>query len=266
VETAEGGGILRVRVRPKAKTAAWHVIFERRDKPRLDVAPDVLVLQPGMTAEMTVMNPGAQGFTWVAKPSDPRIRVSPNEGDLAARPRAARVTVSADASGLKPGETWNGGVTVEAQGAEGSPARVEIQLQVPPPENLARRAKAKASSFWGKGYEASKVNDGDSATRWNSGKNEKEGCWIELDWDTPVAFDRIVIDEVIEFGGRIEQWKLEAGADELKEIARGDGMGLGRTIDLPKPIEAKRLRLTIEKAVQTPTIREIEVYRRKREP
>jgi hypothetical protein len=262
-ELAEGGGVSRVRIVPKDKAASWEVGFEPRTKPHLDVAPTVLRLHAESKAAITILNLGPQKLGWEAGSSDPRIRVSPNKGDLAGWPDAATVAVSADASGLAPGETWNGRVTVEAQGAGGSPRAVEIHLQVPPPENLARSAKAKASSVWAKGYEASKVNDGDSATRWNSGKSEKEGCWIELDWDTPVTFDRIVIDEVIEFGGRIEQWKLEAGADQLEEIARGTGMGLGRTVDLAKPIEAKRLRLTIEKAVQTPTVREIEVYRLK---
>jgi alpha-L-fucosidase len=154
-------------------------------------------------------------------------------------------------------------VTAEETGT--SRSEVEVRLQVPPPENLALKAKAKASSFWGKGYEADKVNDGDTATRWNAGKAEKQGCWIELDWDKPVTFDRVVIDEVMEFGGRIEAWKLEAGDDKMGELARGTTMGLRRTIELKKPVEAKRLRLTIEKAVETPTIREIEVYRIRKE-
>jgi hypothetical protein len=136
---------------------------------------------------------------------------------------------------------------------------------VPLPENLARRAKARASSIWGKGFEADKVNDADTATRWNAGKAEKQGCWIELNWDKPVTFDSVVIDEVMEFNGRIEAWKLEAGDGTLKGIARGATMGLRRTIEIKTPVEAKRLRLTIEKAVETPTIREIEVYRIRKE-
>jgi len=256
------GGLFRLRIIPeKSGTVEWTVPFEEILAPRLDVAPPVCNLRPGMTAEIGVVNLGQGGFTWEARASDSRIRVLPPGGKLSGWPQQARLAVSADPSGLEPGSIWRGNVVIEAKGIEGSPRQVQVRLQVPPPENLALRAKAKASSIWSPDYKAECVNDGETATRWNSARTEKSGCWIELDWEKPVTFDRVVIDEVIEFGGRIEAWKLEAGFEKADEIARGTSMGHPRTISLPKAVEAKRLRLTIEKAKETPTLREIEVYR-----
>jgi hypothetical protein len=56
-------------------------------------------------------------------------------------------------------------------------------------------------------------------------------------------------------------WRLESGGETLEEIARGTQVGRQHTIVLPKVVEAKRLRLTIEKASVVPTLWELEVYR-----
>jgi len=127
------------------------------------------------------------------------------------------------------------------------------------PENLAAKAKASASSAWGDGYEAPKAVDGDPATRWNSRGDDKDGCWIELAWEKPVRFDRVVIDECMDFGPRIQAWRLLAGSEDLAEVARGTDVGPGRTVRLAQPVEARRLRLVVEKASVVPTIWEIEV-------
>lgn len=255
-------GVSRVTLVPKkGGSEQWEVDFEEIHQPSLDVVPAVSKLRPGMTGEIQILSKGPNGFQWQARASDPRIRLSQSQGTLEGRPAQAKVTVSINASGLPPGKTWKGKVVVTAEGLKEQQSEVEVWLDVPPPENLALQAKARASSFWGKGHEAKCVNDGETTTRWNSGKQEKESCWIELAWDKPVSFDRVVIDEVLEFGARIDSWKLEAGIDKMEAIARGDQMGQTRTINLQKPIGAKKLRLTIGKASQTPTIREIEVYR-----
>ena len=122
---------------------------------------------------------------------------------------------------------------------------------------LSRLARAKASSSWGRSYQADRINDADFSTRWNSGKGDVAGAWVELTWKTPVQFDRVAIDEYTEIGARIQVWKIEAGTDNLNEIARGTKMGRRYTAELPKLVTATRLRLTIEKAASTPTISEL---------
>ena len=255
------GAVARLNCMPERNgSLEWKAAFRPRGVAALEVTPTICDLYPDMKADIRLVSMGPKGLRWKAVVADPRLKVSPTGGILEAWPAETKTTVLVDALGLAPGQTWRGIISFVDEEGKGMDQRIEIRLRVPPPENLALRAKAKASSFWGRGYEANKVNDGDTATRWNAGRNEKQGCWIELDWGKPVTFSRVVIDEVMEFNGRIEAWKLEAGDEKREEIARGTAMGLRRTINLQKPVEARRLRLTIEKAIETPTIREIEIY------
>ena len=81
------------------------------------------------------------------------------------------------------------------------------------------------------------------------------GSWIELTWDQPAKFDRVLIDECIDHGERIQKWQLLAGDQDLKPIAQGTKMGRERIVTLTSPVEAKRLRLVIENATEVPTAR-----------
>ncbi|UCD30348.1 MAG: HEAT repeat domain-containing protein [Planctomycetota bacterium] len=120
---------------------------------------------------------------------------------------------------------------------------------------LSSQATAKASSKWGASYAADRVSDCDFSTRWNSAWGDVNGAWVELCWNKPVQFNRVTIDE---FGKqRIQAWRLEIGNKSLKEVARGEGVGLRHKVVLPEIVTTRRLRLTIEKASNTPTICEL---------
>ncbi len=273
IESSSGGGVERVRMTPaRSGSVEWAITFERRETPavavvpcRVDVSPDPssdsAVLAAGGPGQLEVRSIGSKPLRWRARASDSRIKVSPDRGALGPCPARALVRVQADAKGLEPGQAWTGQVAVEAEGAGGSPAQAAVRLRVPLPPNLARKAKAQTSSTWGKGYEAERVNDGKADTRWNSKEGDKDGCWIELVWDEPVTFDRVVIDECMDFGPRIEKWHLDAGAEALAPIAAGTSVGRGLAVKLDQPTTAKRVRLVIEKASVVPTIWEISVYR-----
>ena len=131
-------------------------------------------------------------------------------------------------------------------------------------DNLALSATARASSVWSPEYNASRAIDGDPSTRWNSRQGDENGCWLELEWPAPVRIDRVVVDECIDFGPRIQEWRLLAG-DDLQEVARGTGMGAAHVIRLPRALDTHRLRLVIDKATVTPTIWELQVPRARRE-
>jgi len=257
VEAVKGGGVKRIRMTPaKAGAVDWEVAFERFPGWSLDLFPATCDLRPGETAEISIVSLGLEGASWKARSTDPRIRVAPAEGNVGPWPARAEIVVSADAEGLEPGSVWKGGIEVDG-------ARAGVRLHVPPPENLARGAEAAASSIWGPGYEAARAIDGLGTTRWNSAQGDKDGCWLLLTWKEPVAFNRVVIDECMDFGPRIEAWRLEvasAGDDDWKEIGRGGGAGRRATVKLDAPIAPERLRLVIEKASVVPTIWEIEVY------
>jgi hypothetical protein len=252
------GGVTRVAIHGSGQTE-WNVTFGPPAGPWLDLTPLALDLAPGAGGRVEVRSIGPEPVRFKLISSDPRVRLAPAEGDLGPWPARMDVAVSADVSGIDPEKPLEAAVTLEARGGHGPERPLRVRAWPRRPENLAAKAKASASSTWGEGYEAMKAVDGDPATRWNSREGDKDGCWIELAWDKPVRFDRVVIDECVDFGPRIQAWRLLAGSDELTEVAQGKEMGSRRAVSLARPAEAKRLRLIIEKASVVPTIWEIEV-------
>lgn len=260
VASESSGGLEWATILPeRSGSCSWTLPFEPRGGPSMAVLPSVCDVEPGAAGSLVVQNTGAERVSWKIQSADPRISVAPNHGEVGPWPEQARLVLTCNTEGLEPGNIWTGYVVVEAAGMPGRPIRAAVRTLVPTPENLALRAEASASSIWGDGYEAARVNDGDGATRWNSRNGDTDGSWIELTWTEMVSFDRIVIDECTDFGNRIQAWRLEAGAETLEEIARGTQIGRHHTVVLPKAIEVKRLRLTVEKASVVPTLWEIEV-------
>ena len=264
-QVSRARGAVRVALTPPESGAAdWEVSFEPLKEPALDVLPDALDLPAGATGRIVVRNLGPAPARLVIEASDKRIRLNDPPAEIGPWPAEAAFMASADVADLELGSALNATVSVGVHGAKALPQKVEVRARAPLPENLAAKAKAQASSVWGAGFEAAKVNDSDAATRWNSKKGDVNGCWVELAWDAPVRFDRVVLDECTDWGQRVQQWKLLAGGDELKEIANGTQVGRQFTVNLPEGVEARRLRLLIEKASDTPTFWEIEVQRIKR--
>jgi hypothetical protein len=278
VKTVRAGGAVRATIVPeKSGEAAWEVAFAPCPAPAAELVPLALDLAPGQTGQLAVENPGPAPARFKIRSSDPRVRLSVQDGEVGPWPAAVKVAVTADAPpGAGPAHTAR--VTLEAEDGRSPPQEAQVRVIAPPapapaegrgktpapapgprPQGLAAGAKATASSTWGQGYEAARVNDGDRGTRWNTRDGDTGGCWIELAWEKPVSFDQVVIDECMNFGPRIQAWKLLAGDGELKEIAAGRGMGRLHAVTLERPVEARRLRLLIEKASTVPTIWEIEV-------
>lgn len=165
------------------------------------------------------------------------------------------------------------------------PFVMELVSMEPSPENIAVQAKATASSvyFWGdqNGYGRPEgANDGRTFRAWEAKEGETAG-WLELTWEKPVTFQRIVIDEWMESGGFIQSWELEAGhkryeytprkekvsvvtydpgSETMNLIKKGDTIGRNFVIDLDKPITVNVLRLNIIRASERPGVWEIEVY------
>jgi hypothetical protein len=241
--------------------AEWEVTLEPIAEPTIDVLPATLDLSTGALGEIEIRNLGPAPVLFKVASGDARVRLSPRRGVIGAWPARTKISVSADAIGVAPGKVMNATVTAAVEGGKGEPQKVELRVSVPRPENFATKAKAKASSVWDAGYEPEKAIDDDPATRWNGRKGDENGCWIELEWEKPLAFDRVVVDECTDWGERIQAWSLQAGDATLKEIARGTTMGRAHAVELPKLVEVRRLRLLIEKSTDTPTLWEIEVQR-----
>ena len=145
-------------------------------------------------------------------------------------------------------------VTFERAGVEAPDARVS-ERRAQPPANLALAAIAATSSSNEVHYATPFANDGDAATRWSSVGNPKNPNWIELAWDQPATFDRVVIHEAL---GTIQEWRLEAAG---RTIASGGPVGAAYTVKLNAPVTAGSLKLFIQKASAAASIRELEVYR-----
>lgn len=263
VRVKQDSHLARVVITPEQRgSLKWRIRFKRIAGPAIGVAPMACDLLPDEPARIEITSLGGEGVEWIAIPSARRIRLEAREGRLMPWPERTRVPLIVGSKDLEPDTEWSGHVDFYKNGLAGPPVRLRVRLYVPPPENLALRAKASASSKWDEtdAYHARRINDGTPKTRWNSARGDESGCWLSLEWPGPVTFDRIVIDECTEWGLRIRAWRVEAGSDALDTIARGETTGERHVIELPEPVTARTLKLILEEASDTPTIREVEVY------
>ena len=98
------------------------------------------------------------------------------------------------------------------------------------------------------------------ATYWATGDGVTTGS-IELTFARPERLDRLVLQEFIALGQRVEGWRLEAEMNGAwAPVAEGTTVGYKRIARFA-PIIATRLRVTITKARACPTLSTIGVYR-----
>jgi alpha-L-fucosidase len=128
--------------------------------------------------------------------------------------------------------------------------------------DLARRAGASASSTRGdnRAFSVRRVNDGNPGTYWAADDGATRAS-VELAFGKPVEFDRVVFQEAIAMGQRIESWTVEARTDGAwRQIAQGTTVGYKRIVRCP-PTRADRVRLNITRARACPTLATLSVYR-----
>ncbi len=115
---------------------------------------------------------------------------------------------------------------------------------------------AKASTVWGSGFEADKVIDGDDSTRWGAALGTRSG-WIEIDLLKSKTITHAVIDEGD--WNRVREFQLQALQDgDWKTVVTGTTLGPSKELTFA-PVKAQVFRLNILKAVDVPTIWEIEL-------
>ena len=127
--------------------------------------------------------------------------------------------------------------------------------------DLARRASARSAQVRGGGaaFAAARVNDGQPSTYWATDDGVSNGA-LELQWAAPVRLDRLVIQEAIALGQRVESWTVEVETDAgWTAVARGTTIGHKRIATFP-PVTTKRVRLTIEKARASLAIASVGAY------
>ena len=129
--------------------------------------------------------------------------------------------------------------------------------------DLARQANAQASPVRGGSpqFDGSRVNDGDPTTYWATADGVTQGA-IELQWPSPVSIARVVLEEGIALGQRVEGWTIEVERDGAwSAVAQGTTIGHKRIVRVPATT-ARRLRVRIDRARACPVITTVSVYGR----
>jgi len=103
------------------------------------------------------------------------------------------------------------------------------------------------------------LTDGNNRTYWTT-KNEDTTAVLELKFHTPQVFDRLLLQENIREGQRVENFALDIFENgNWKQIAEGKTIGYKRILCFSK-VTAKKIRLRIIRARSCPQISEFGLY------
>ncbi len=127
-------------------------------------------------------------------------------------------------------------------------------------DNLSVGKKADGSSFRGKGYEASKVNDGDPETYWATKDGETSGDII-IDLGAVTEVNRIILQEYIKLGQRVQEFNISAFSNGAWEKLI-DGTTIGHKVIRKFPtVKTSKIKVTIIRSKACPVISNLELYR-----
>jgi alpha-L-fucosidase len=127
--------------------------------------------------------------------------------------------------------------------------------------DLAREGRAAASEVRGGSprFAASAVLDADPETYWAAADETRTG-WVEVALPQTATFDRVVLQEPIALGQRVQAWTLEAHTDGAwRHLAQGGSIGRKRIVAV-EPTTADRVRVTVTRARACPAISTVAVY------
>jgi alpha-L-fucosidase len=125
---------------------------------------------------------------------------------------------------------------------------------------LARGKKVKASASRGKEFSASNVNDGNPDTYWAT-KDGFTTADLTFDLGEETEVNRILIQEYIKLGQRVEEFKVEALVNgEWQKVI--DGTTVGYKIIRKFPVvKTSKIKVSVIKSKACPVISNIELYR-----
>ncbi len=127
--------------------------------------------------------------------------------------------------------------------------------------DLARGKAAKAGNVRGgnPAFGADRAVDGKKDTCWAT-DDDVTRSWIEVDLGQATTFNRVMIQEDIRLGQRVEAFTIEAwDGSQWKPVSQGTTIGYKRLLRFPDTTAA-RVRLTITKARACPTIAALSVF------
>jgi len=126
--------------------------------------------------------------------------------------------------------------------------------------DIARGKKVSGTSTRGTGFKASMVNDGNADTFWATTDDQTTGdLVINLESETEV--NRIIIQEYIKLGQRVQEFKVTAFIDGAWKIIL-NGTTVGYKIIRKFPVvKTSKIKVSITKSKACPVISNIELYR-----
>ncbi len=125
---------------------------------------------------------------------------------------------------------------------------------------LAQGKKASSDVSRGKGYRASNVNDGNPETYWATPDDKTTGS-ITIDLDQETEVNRLLVEEYIKLGQRVQEFEAEALVDgNWKTLI--DGTTIGHKIIRKFPVvKTSKIRFTVSKSKACPLISNIELFK-----
>ncbi len=126
--------------------------------------------------------------------------------------------------------------------------------------DLAKGKKVNATNTRGKEYGASNVNDGDPETYWAADEKQTTAELV-IDLGSETEVNRILIQEYIKLGQRIQEFKVSAFIDNGWQPMI-DGNTIGHKIIRKFPVvKTSRIKVSFGKSKVCPVISNIELYR-----
>jgi len=127
-------------------------------------------------------------------------------------------------------------------------------------EDLAKGAKASATSVRGRKWKASNVLDDSYDSFWTT-KDGNTTPTLTLDLGGVKTFNRVLIQEYIPLGQRVASFSIEAQGEDgsWKEIAKETTIGFKRIV-LTQKTSAKAIRVNFLKSYDVPTINRVSLY------
>jgi alpha-L-fucosidase len=127
-------------------------------------------------------------------------------------------------------------------------------------DDLAKNKDVTATNIRGKHFKASNINDGNPETYWATGTNQTTGDLI-INLKQVTEVNRIIIQEYIRLGQRVQEYKVEGFADG-KWMPIVDGTTIGYKIIRKFPVvKVSKVKVTISKSKACPLISNVELYR-----
>lgn len=126
--------------------------------------------------------------------------------------------------------------------------------------DLARGRKVRPSSFRGRGFEASNINDGNPETYW-AAKDKQISADLIIDLGSETEMNRIILREYIRLGQRVQAFTVEALING-KWNKLIDGTTIGHKVIRKFPVvRTSKIRVVISKSKACPVISDVELYR-----